>query len=113
MVRHCSGGMILGFEQFTTPAGKFRVGSPNASDAKDVSFPTPWNHLEAGILFSAGLPMMIFKEPGIQGGVFDSGSHEVWIHQIPTTTMPKRAHQGLDSVFQQWMARVVDHYYGN
>src|SRR5690242_14347761 len=63
MVRHCSGGIILGFEQFRAKTGKFRKGSKNARDATKVAFPTPWNQLEAGILFSVGLPMMIFKEP--------------------------------------------------
>jgi hypothetical protein len=113
MVRHCSGGIILGFEQFAAPEGEFRAGSETASVAKDVSFPTPWNQLEAGILFSAGLPMMIFREPNIRGGVFDVGSTEVFLHQIPTRTMSKQALDDLDSVFQTWVARVRAHYYGD
>ena len=113
MVRHCSGGIILGFEQFLAPTGEFRVGSTNASTATDVSFPTPWNQLEAGILFSAGLPMMIFREPNIRGGVFDVGSTEVFIHQMPTNTMPKQALDDLDTVFQNWVAKVRAHYYGD
>jgi len=113
MVRHCSGGIILGFEQFAAPAGEFRAGSTNATPATNVSFPTPWNQLEAGILFSAGLPMMIFREPGIRGGVFDVGNTEVFIHQIPTSKMPKQALDDLDSVFQNWVAKVRAHYYGD
>jgi hypothetical protein len=113
MVRHCSGGIILGFEQFAAPAGEFRAGSTNATSATSVSFPTPWNQLEAGILFSAGLPMMIFREPGIRGGVFDVGNTEVFIHQIPTSKMPKQALDDLDSVFQNWVAKVRAHYYGD
>lgn len=112
MVRHCSGGIILGFQQFVAPAGEFRVDSPNATTATNVAFPTPWNQLEAGILFSAGLPMMIFREPNIQGGVFDVGSHEVFIHPIPTSTMSARVRDDLDSVFQKWSGRVQAHYYG-
>jgi hypothetical protein len=113
MVRHCSGGIILGFEQFRAPAGEFRAGSKYPRDATDVSFPTPWNQLEAGILFSAGLPMLIFKEPGIEGGVFDVGSTEVFIHSIPTRNMPRRALDDLDSVFQKWVGKVRAYYYGD
>jgi hypothetical protein len=112
MVRHCSGGIILGFEQFAAPTGEFRAGSPSANPVTNVSFPTPWNQLEAGILFGAGLPIMIFREPNIQGGVFDAGSHEVFIHQIPTSAMSSRARDELDSVFQKWAGRVQAHYYG-
>ena len=79
----------------------------------DVSFPRPWNQLEAGILFSAGLPMMIFREPNIRGGVFDVGSTEVFIHQIPTRNMSRQALDDLDSVFQNWVAKVRAHYNGD
>lgn len=114
MVKHCSGGIILGFEQFRAPGGEFKSGSPKARlVSTPVSFPTAWNQLEAGILFSAGLPMMIFREPGISGGVFDVGTSEVFIHQMPTPTMGADARNDLDSVFQNWVARVRRHYYGD
>src|SRR6267154_1894677 len=65
MVKHCSGGIILGFEQVQATSGELRAKSAKAeSITKPVSFPTPWNQLEAGILFSAGLPMMIFRDSG-------------------------------------------------
>jgi hypothetical protein len=113
MVRHCSGGIILGFDQFVAPKGEFRVGSLKARTATNVSFPTPWNQLEAGILFSAGLPIMIFREPDIRGGVFDAGTHEVFIHQMPTSAMSVRARRDLGSVVEKWAARVLAHYYGD
>jgi hypothetical protein len=113
MVRHCSGGIILGFEQFVAPTGVFCAGSAKARTETNVSFPTPWNQLEAGILFAAGLPMMIFRESDIGGGVFDAGSTEVFIHQIPASPMPRKARDDLDSVFQNWVAKVRTHYYGD
>jgi len=113
MVKHCSGGIILGFEQFRATSGKFKPGSAKATTARSVvSFPTPWNHLEAGILFSTSLPMMIFREPGISGGIFDVGTSEVFIHQMPQANMTPQALDDLDSVFQNWVARVRRHYYG-
>jgi hypothetical protein len=113
MIRHCSGGIVLGFEQFNAPTVEVKPGSKNAATVADVSFPTPWNQLEAGILFSAGLPIMIFKEEKIRGGVFDIGSTEVFIHPIPTSATSKQALDDLDSVFQNWVARVRSHYYGH
>ena len=113
MVKHCSGGIILGFEQFRSSKGEVKPGSPNAKTVDSpVSFPTPWNQLEAGILFSSGLPMMIFRETGISGGVFDVGTSEVFIHQMPWAAMPSQALDDLDSVFQNWVAQVRTRYYG-
>ena len=112
MVRHCSGGIILGFEQFRAAKGEFKAGSPKAQVVNSaVSFPTSWNQLEAGILFSINLPMMIFREPGISGGIFDVGTSEVFIHQMPTSATSSQALDDLDSVFQNWVARVRRHYY--
>ncbi len=114
MVKHCSGGIILGFEQFRATKGEFKRGSVNAkTSTSPVSMPTPWNHLEAGILFSSDLPMMIFREIGITGGVFDVGTSEVFIHQMPHSAMTAQALEDLDSVFQNWVARVRIHYYDN
>lgn len=113
MVKHCSGGIILGFEQFRATTGEVKPGSPNAKVVNAVvSFPTPWNQREAGILCRSDLPMMIFREPGISGGVFEVGTSEVFIHQMPMTSMPSQALDDLDSVFQHWVARVRRHYYG-
>src|SRR5882724_11264436 len=78
IARHCAGGLILGFEQFQATGGTWKrgLGQKNGERklaAKEtVSFPTPWNHLEAGILFGLGLPLLIFRESQISGGVFDN-----------------------------------------
>lgn len=112
MVKHCSGGIILGFEQFRATKGISKRGSPNKKTLKKpTSFPTPWNQLEAGMLFSAQVPTMIFRESDVSGGVFDIGSSEVFIHQMPTGSMTREALDDLDSVFQNWVARVRRHYY--
>lgn len=114
MVKHCSGGVILGFEQFLAPnGGTFKRGSAKQSETTDpVVMPTPWNQREAGILFNQELPMLIFKEDGISGGVFDAGTSEVFIHNMPTKGMTKSSRESVEMVFQKWTAKVYKHYYG-
>ena len=51
-----------------------------------MSIPSPWNHLEAGILFGLRLPILIFRDTGITGGVFDPGVSDVFIHEMPVVT---------------------------
>src|SRR5437868_8754042 len=49
MVKHCSGGIVLGFEQFRSTQGESKPGSSKAQTTSSaVPFPTPWNQLEAG-----------------------------------------------------------------
>ncbi len=112
MIKHCSGGIILGFEQFVAPSGVHRKGSPKEEAVpSSVVMPTPWNHLEAGILYNQKLPMMIFKEPNISGGIFDLGITDTFIHKMPEQGILTTDMDDLDTVFQNWVAEVRQHYY--
>jgi len=113
LARHCSGGVILGFEQYRSTAGVRKPGTDSESSHKGpLPFPSAWNHLEAGILFGLRLPILIFREGGIEGGVFDHGVTDVFIHPMPTPADPSAQRAALGDVFLKWQADVRDHYYG-
>ena len=110
LANHCSGGLILGFSQFEATAGTWKKGTPFRSTLKKgkaVSFPTPWNQLEAGILFAIDVPLLVFREPGISGGVTD-----LFIHPMPKKDAEYHERKALRAVFQKWTAQVRAHYYG-
>lgn len=112
IARHCAGGVILGFTQFRADTGVTKPDTPEQEAiAKPVLFPTPWNHLEAGILFSLGLPLLVFKETGIKGGVFDQGVTDVFIHSMPAGTITPKEKKSLRGVFLKWQASVRNAYY--
>jgi len=112
IARHCAGGIILGFQQFRADTG---VAKPGTTEEKPilspVPFPTPWNQLEAGILFSLGLPLLVFRDSGIAGGVFDPGVTDVFIHQMPPATLTGSAKKSFSAVFLKWQAQVRNFYY--
>ncbi len=115
LATHCSGGVILGFEQFFVQDGINKRGiekeDPENDKLKDTIYPTPWNHLEAGILFGLGLPLLVFREPGIEGGIFDPGVTDVFVNQMPPHDISKEKRQELREVFLKWQSRVREHYY--
>ena len=112
IAKHCSGGIILGFEQFVVQSGTLKRNTPEEKRlAAGTTFPTPWNHLEAGILYSLGLPLLVFAEDGVSGGVFDRGVTDVYIHRMPTSRITPPARKALSAVFQKWQASVRSHYY--
>lgn len=114
IAKHCHGGLILGFEQFYATAGKWKRGTneeKKVTDSTPISFPTPWNHLESGILFGMKLPILIFKEKNVFGGVFDLGTTEVFVHTIPPPNPNKSKMDGIKQVFLKWQAEVNRVYY--
>jgi hypothetical protein len=109
IARHCSGGIILGFNQFTATAGVWKPGTKGEKTLDTPAcFPSSWNHLEAGILFSLGKPLLVFREDGISGGVFDPGVTDVFVHQMPKSRGKK---DDLREVFLKWRDRVGAAYY--
>jgi hypothetical protein len=113
IARHCSGAVILGFEQIRANKGIIKPGTTKQTPiTKPISFPTPWNQLEAGILFSMNLPMLVFREPMITGGIFDPGVTDVFIHTMPSSKLSHSEKASLQDVFLKWQSNVRKHYYG-
>ncbi|MFL6389599.1 MAG: hypothetical protein ACJ71U_19135 [Terriglobales bacterium] len=105
--------MILGFSQFETATGVWKKGSPEEKEIKSpVVFPTAWNQLEAGILFALELPILVFKQTGISGGIFDNGVTDVFVHSMPQSKATAVQKKDLQSVILKWQADVRSHYYG-
>jgi hypothetical protein len=111
IAKHCSGGVILGFEQIFIETGIIKRNSACAKIIDTpILIPTPWNNLEAGILFGLKLPLLIFKEDGIEGGVFDHGITDAFVHLMPPPIPDKDKLDELNQVFLKWFACVNKKY---
>ena len=112
IARHCAGAVILGFQQVRADSGASKPGTPEEKPiTTPVFFPTPWNQLETGILFSLELPLLVFRETGISGGVFDEGVTDVFIHPMPPPNLAGTAKKSFSAVFLKWQAQVRSFYY--
>ncbi len=112
IARHCAGGVILGFQQVRADSGALKPGTTEEKPiATPIFFPTPWNQLETGILFSLSIPLLVFRETGISGGVFDPGVTDVFIHTMPPPNLSGPAKRSFSAVFLKWQAQVRNFYY--
>jgi hypothetical protein len=113
LAKRCSGGLILGFIQ---QVALETILKPNTNEEKKLETTchlTPWNQLEAGILFGLKLPILVFKEDGIQGGIFDHGVSDVFIHKMPTEDECKSTTSPFREVILKWQSLVRSHYYSD
>jgi len=113
IAKHCAGGIILGFEQLQVTAGIRKRDTKDRkliNKTKPVSLPTPWNQLEAGILFGLKLPLLIFKEADIEGGVFDVGISDAFVHNMPPGKPDKDKEEELKQVILKWFGEVSRKY---
>jgi hypothetical protein len=96
IARHCAGGIVLGFSQFRADSGEWKQGTPESERAKSPTcFPTPWNHLESGIMFTLGMPVLVFREKSVSGGVFDHGVSDVFVHLMPSPDLNPKEKKAL------------------
>jgi hypothetical protein len=61
------------------------------------------------------LPVLVYRDDGIEGGVFDTGASEAFVHPMPDMsklTAGSKEAEYLDFAFQRWVARVRNVYYG-
>ena len=111
LARKCSGGVILGFTQQVASSIVSKPGTKEEKTIPDVRYPSPWNNLEAGILFSLRLPILVFKEDGISGGIFDNGVTDVFIHNMPILKEVRSRASPFRDVFLKWQGEVRNTYY--
>ncbi|MET4706027.1 hypothetical protein [Frigoribacterium sp. UYMn621] len=112
IARSCFGAVILGFEQFRSLNGVSKLGTSMEQTLSEPRlFPSPWNQLEAGILFGMRRPLLIFREDGITGGIFDVGVTDVFVHRMPDSDPSMGDPQELRNVVLRWQVRVRNLYY--
>jgi hypothetical protein len=116
LARHCAGALVLGFGETFLHQGyrTSREGSQVELQGTPLEvWPTPWGHIEAGLASALGLPLLIFRDKGVSGGVFDIGSSGLFIQEIPSLDEWDVRKQGIHEVLQNWRSEVHRHYYGS
>ncbi|MEZ6143236.1 MAG: hypothetical protein R3B84_21940 [Zavarzinella sp.] len=112
MAHHVCGGVILGFEQLCVTGGWNKPGTSQETEVKTpVFFPTPWNQLEAGILYTLGVPLLILKEHSITGGIFDNGVSRWFTHTLPKAEDLEHEKEAITSIITEWRVKVSERFY--
>jgi hypothetical protein len=66
----CSGLVIVGVRQLTVADGTLRPGTPEEAQVRNVTLPTPWSQIEAGMAFALELPVLVVSDRLWNAGVF-------------------------------------------
>ena len=62
----CYGAVVLAFERTRIDRGVSRPDSKLQKELKDVRLPTVWNHIEASMAYTRGLPLLVLVEHGLR-----------------------------------------------
>lgn len=107
LIKGCYGGIILGFARFQAPSGVLLPGTAYERVMESQMIASPWHQIEAAALLAREVPILVFKEPDILGGIFDQGSAGVVIRDMPH---PEQSLETLEKLFVAFAAEVRAQY---
>lgn len=90
----CRGIVIFGFEGQSHDA---------AVAFDDRRSPTPWNHLEAGMAYALGLPVLVVASPAPGHGIFDTDISEPLVHRVAVDGV----FEAVPGSLRHWLALVT------
>ena len=102
----CQGALILGFRQIQIVKGYDKFSTERQRKIQNEFLPTPWNHIEAGMAYMQDVPLMIIREEGVSGGVFDVGITDRYVHQAEISSEWLKSER-FTQPFNEWFDDVL------
>ena len=105
LLRQCRGAVILGYPQIQVAAGtiKGRV-LPGP-----ILLSTEWNHIEAGLAYARGLPLLVIHHSGVVRGIFDRGAISSFIYDLDLSDPAWALGERVTGVLRKWRDDVLTH----
>lgn len=94
----CQGAIVLGIPQISVTAGLFKANSID----NPFDLATEWNHLEAALAYSLGLPIVIIKHESVSRGIFDRGVLNAFVHSIDMKQPAWSMEEAINGSLIQW-----------
>lgn len=95
LMLECNGVLVLALKRYRIDTGAAVLSARKSKKTeRDISgkwLTSPWCHIEAGMGFQLGLPVLVFREDGVLAdGVLEQGVMASYMPEISLKTDPKR-----------------------
>jgi hypothetical protein len=100
----CKGAIVLGVPQIEVQIGNLK-GLPLSAP---LTLGTEWNHLEAGLAYAAGLPVLVISHTTVTRGIFDRGVMNAFLHSVDLSKNNWSMQPALNGAISQWKQNCAD-----
>jgi len=104
MMATCKGAVVLGYPQLEIQSGILKGEKLSTS----LHLGTEWNHLEAGIAYSAGLPLLVIHHTTVTRGIFDRGVLNAFLHSVDLTGSKWAMEPAINGAINHWKKACVE-----
>jgi len=105
VMKTCSGAVVIAFERFHFDRGVELKGGSNETIISDVSLPTVWNQVEAGMAYVLGQPLLAIAESHLRSEALLEAGYDWFINWVDLTPASLRSPE-FQSTFLKWLKKV-------
>jgi len=106
IMRQCVGGIILGYPQMKVEKGNLK-GTDISSNAP-LFLGTEWNHIEAGLAYAKGLPLLVIHHVGVSRGIFDRGALNKFLYEVDLTRDAWFSDEDMLGAITAWRGKLLE-----
>ncbi len=105
VMKQCSGTVVIAFERFHFERGIELKGGERESAITNVSLPTVWNQVEAGMAYVLGQPLLAIAESHLKSEAMLEEGYDWLINWVDLT--PSSLHTPeFQTTFRKWLRKV-------
>jgi hypothetical protein len=105
VMKKCSGTIVIAFERFHFAHGVEFKGSGKEATLSEVSLPTVWNQVEAGMAYVLGHPLLAIAESHLKSEALLEEGYDWLINWVELT--PASLHSpAFQATFLKWLKKV-------
>ena len=103
----CSGTVVIALERSYFASGIEKRGGPKESPLTDIKLPTPWNHIEAAMSYTRGLPLMVIVEAGLKSeGLLERG-YDWYVQSVKLEAAALHSNE-FNGVLSSWKQKMAE-----
>jgi len=100
LMYQCEGAIVLGFSQLLVT----EVELNNKKIKTPFHLTTEWNHIEAAIAYSIGLPILVIHDSNISRGIFDKGVLNSFLYMYDLTQKSWSSSKEITGAIAKWQS---------
>lgn len=105
LMERCVGTVVLALERSYFPGGIEKRGGDSERSIANTALPTPWNHIEAAMAYSRGLPLLVIVQEGLKHeGLLEPG-YDWYVQSVPLDESYLSSAQ-FNGVLASWKAKI-------
>ena len=107
LLDRCSGTVVIALERSYFAAGLEKRGGPKQTTLSEIRLPTPWNHIEAAMAYTRGLPLMVIVEAGLKSeGLLERG-YDWYVQSVKAEAAALHSNE-FNGVLASWKKKMVE-----